>query len=69
MTSTAQTALDRIIALKNHTARSGMFTHKSQRAILSALGPEDLADVVLALDARDQPIKSFGALGGDQAEQ
>jgi hypothetical protein len=63
MTPTAQTALDRIIALKSHTGRSGMLTHRSHRAILRALTPEDLADVILALNAKDEPFESHSVLG------
>jgi hypothetical protein len=51
MSETARKAYEKIRALKQLSERVHIFTHKSQRALLLALSPEDLPAVALALRA------------------
>jgi len=50
MQSRIEETIEKIRALRNYTERSGFRTTRSEKELLARLGPDELADVLMALE-------------------
>lgn len=52
MKSRIEETIEKIRVLRNYTEQSGFRTTRSEKELLTRLGPDELADVLMALENR-----------------